>query len=314
MSLPRIGITLGDPGGIGPEVVVKALDSPERLPEAEYILYGTSAIVDSQLKRLALKSSSPRIIGQEVLSSGIQPAIGRALKENGRASFAYFKHALDDARSGKLEAVVTAPISKFSWNLAGIPYAGHTEYLETLFPKAIMSFFSSRLNLALFSHHIPLEDALLRIKKAALKDFFFDLYKFTRSLSPDFSFLVAGLNPHAGEVGILGQEEEKEIRPAIKEAQAQGMPISGPFPPDTICREALDRPDRIVVSLYHDQGLIAFKLVAFEEGVNATLGLPFIRTSPDHGTAFDIAGKNQASPESLLQAIAFAHRFSNIES
>ncbi|GAF84304.1 unnamed protein product, partial [marine sediment metagenome] len=139
------------------------------------------------------------------------------------------------------------------------------------------------------------------------------LFRQTRAMSQEFSFLVAGLNPHAGEGGILGQEEETEIRPAIEEARAQGMPISGPFPPDTICREALDRPDRIVISLYHDQGLIAFKLLAFEEGVNVTLGLPFIRTSPDHGTAFDIAGKNQANPESLLQAIAFAFRFSKRE-
>ena len=116
------------------------------------------------------------------------------------------------------------------------------------------------------------------------------------------------------KVGSWEQEDEDEIRPAIEKARAQGMPISGPFPPDTICREALDRPDTIVISLYHDQGLIAFKLVAFDEGVNVTLGLPFIRTSPDHGTAFDIAGKNQASPESLLQAIAFAFRFTKRKS
>jgi 4-hydroxythreonine-4-phosphate dehydrogenase len=208
-----------------------------------------------------------------------------------------------------LEAVVTAPISKLSWNLAGIPYAGHTEYLEHLFPTAIMSFFSSRLNLALYSHHVPLKEALQRIRKESLTEFFLHLHQQIRSLSQDFSFLVAGLNPHAGESGVLGREEEEEIGPAIAEARSQGMPISGPYPPDTICREALDRPDRIVISLYHDQGLIGFKLMAFEEGVNVTLGLPFIRTSPDHGTAFDIAGLSQANPESMLQAIDFAYRF-----
>ena len=304
MSLPRIGITLGDPGGIGPEIVSKAFGASNRLPEAEFVLYGTSTLLEPQ----------PNLRLCEVDSPGILPTNGEPLESNGRASFAYFEKAIQDAREGRLDAVVTAPISKFSWNLAGIPYAGHTEYIETLFPEAIMSFFSSRLNLALYSHHIPMQEAMLRIKKGPLKEYFLHLFRQTRTLSQEFSFLVAGLNPHAGEGGILGQEEDNEIRPAIEEARAHGMPISGPFPPDTICREALDRPDRIVISLYHDQGLIAFKLVAFEEGVNVTLGLPFIRTSPDHGTAFDIAGKDRANPESMLQAIAFAFRFTKRKS
>ena len=167
---------------------------PDRLPKAEFVLYGTSALLQPQHKLSLCEVDSP----------GIQPTNGEPLESNGRASFAYFEKAIKDAREGRLDAVVTAPISKFSWNLAGIPYAGHTEYLETLFPEAIMSFFSSRLNLALYSHHIPLQEALLRIKKDPLKDYFLHLFRQTRILSQEFSFLVAGLNPHAGEGGILG--------------------------------------------------------------------------------------------------------------
>jgi 4-hydroxythreonine-4-phosphate dehydrogenase len=305
MPLPRIGITLGDPGGIGPEVVRKAIGSPDSLPDANYILYGTEALIDLSQQPL---TSLEHVTLKEVESPGIQLHAGKPLAENGQASFSFFKQAAHDALERNLEAVVTAPISKLSWNLAGIPYAGHTEYLEELFPKAIMCFFSSRLNLALYSHHIPLKEALQRIKKKPLGDFFLHLYRQTLPLSQEYHFLVAGLNPHAGEGGVIGKEEVEEIIPAINEARAQGMPISGPIPPDTICRDALDRPDRIVISLYHDQGLIGFKLLSFEEGVNVTLGLPFIRTSPDHGTAFDIAGKDGANAESLLQAIAFACR------
>lgn len=281
--------------------------SSGNVPEAEYFLYGTKALIESSENQNFL---TEHIALKEISHPGIQADIGKPLEENGHASFSFFEQATNDARDGKLEAVVTAPISKLSWNLAGIPYAGHTEYLESQFPGAIMTFFSSRLNLALYSHHIPLKEALKRIQKTDLIDFFLHLHRQIRALPRDFRFLVAGLNPHAGESGVLGREEEEEIVPAIEAARSQGMPISGPFPPDTVCRDALDRPDRIVISLYHDQGLIGFKLLAFNEGVNVTLGLPFIRTSPDHGTAFDIAGKNQADPGSMLQAIEFAYRFS----
>jgi len=210
--------------------------------------------------------------------------------------------------------MVTAPISKYSWNLAGIKYSGHTEYLSLIYPQAIMSFWSDRLNVALFTHHIPLKRALKRIKKDALLEFFIRLNSNIEKLcAGKHSLLVSGLNPHAGEEGLLGREELEEIIPAIEEAKKEGLPISGPFPPDIVCRTALNHPDKIVIALYHDQGLIAFKLVSFERGVNVTLGLPFIRTSPDHGTAFDIVGKGIASSQSMAEAIKIAVKSSSLD-
>jgi 4-hydroxythreonine-4-phosphate dehydrogenase len=152
---------------------------------------------------------------------------------------------------------------------------------------------------------------LERIKKGALLAFFRNLdLSLGRTKSCIRELLVSGLNPHAGEEGLLGTEEEDEIKPAIEEARKEGIPISGPFPPDTVFLKALGRPEKMIIALYHDQGLIGFKLEAFETGVNATLGMPFIRTSPDHGTAFDIAGRNAADPRSLIAAIRMAAELS----
>jgi 4-hydroxythreonine-4-phosphate dehydrogenase len=217
-----------------------------------------------------------------------------------------------EARQGRLGAVVTAPISKESWHLAGLSWKGHTEYLDSLFPGAIMTFWSDRMRVALLSHHLPLREALGLVKADILCRFFIHLHRCLESAGETgFELAVAGLNPHAGEGGLLGTEEEKEIRPAVERARAEGLRISGPWPPDVIFRQALDRPDQVVVALYHDQGLIAFKMASFETGVNVSLGLPFIRTSPDHGTAFDIAGQGKADPESLRQALCLGRRLAS---
>jgi len=214
------------------------------------------------------------------------------------------------AEAGTIQALVTAPISKESWKMAGLSHPGHTAYFNRKYPRAIMSFFSPRLNVALFTHHLPLQDAIKKVRRQALTAFLLELEKSIDKIG-DYRFVLAGLNPHAGEHGMLGREEIEEIIPAMEAAQKAGMDISGPSPPDTVCRQALDKPDIIVISLYHDQGLAAFKLVAFESGVNVTLGLPFIRTSPDHGTAFDIAGSGQADPESMEQALRLAVEFAS---
>jgi len=174
-----------------------------------------------------------------------------------------------------------------------------------------MAFWSEKIKVALFSHHISLKKALQKIKKEELLDFFLRLTKNLEKICPKrFHFLVAGLNPHAGEGGLIGAEENEIIIPAIKEAQKRGLRISGPIAPDVVFRKALAKPKEIVIALYHDQGLIPFKITAFEKGVNLTLGIPFIRTSPDHGTAFDIAGKGIASPQSMIEAIKLAYEFS----
>jgi len=318
MTLPRIGITLGDPGGIGPEVVLKAFSGDYRLPEADYVLFGSIPVLRAEEKALGIHfdfgSLQPECRGQagsltlhDLPSSLRMVTKGAAVARNGRESFRYFQAAVAAARKGELEAVVTAPISKSSWALAGIPWKGHTDYLAHFYRGAIMAFWSETLKVALLSHHVALKDALKKIKKEALLDFFISLDRSLKRVGPGrLELLVAGLNPHAGEGGLLGREEAEQILPAIKEARRQGLKISGPYPPDVVFRSALGQTNALVVALFHDQGLIPFKLAAFDSGVNVSLGLPFVRTSPDHGTAFDIAGRNTASPKSLVAAVRLA--------
>lgn len=319
MALARVGVTLGDPSGIGPEVVVKAFARPERLPAAEYFLFTSPSILESEQEALGLslhKGSQIFAEGMEgrlTLSPREEPRLpvpkGAPSAESGRLSFKYFQAAVEAARAKKLDAVVTAPISKKSWSQAGFPWRGHTEYLDSLFPGAVMVFWSERLKVALFSHHLPLREALSLVTAENLSRFLIHLGGcFARAGLRDVEFEVAGLNPHAGEDGILGDEEVREIRPAVEMARRSGLAVDGPFPPDVVFRRALDRAGTVVVALHHDQGLIAFKLLAFETGVNVSLGLPFVRTSPDHGTAFDIAGLNAADPASLVEALRLAVR------
>lgn len=323
MTLPRIGITLGDPGGIGPEVTLIPLSRRDVLPQANYILFGSREIIQDTLQFLGLSLDVP--ILSRIDSPDLPPISlweietplkkapkGVASEWNGEFSFRFFTEAVKKAQEGAIEAVVTAPISKHSWSLAGIPYPGHTEYLTRLYPQAIMMFWSEKIKVALFSHHIPLKAALERIKTELLLDYFLHLHKFLiQARKKNIRFLVSGLNPHAGEGGLLGTEERGEIGPAIEEARETGMDIQGPYPPDVVFRKAYGRPDTVAIALYHDQGLIAFKMAAFDEGVNVTLGLPFIRTSPDHGTAFDIAGQGKANPKSMTEAIKLAIELSS---
>jgi 4-hydroxythreonine-4-phosphate dehydrogenase len=317
MNLPKIGITLGDPGGIGPEIILKSFSSKNFLPQAHYILFGSSRIIEEEKRALGIELDIPplRIEKPDVPSLSfieIENPVktikkGTSSKEAGLASFLFFKEAIEEAKKGKIHALVTAPISKSSWNLAGFEWTGHTDFLSQLFPQAIMAFWSEKIKVALFTHHIPLKAAIEKVKKEDLLDFFLLLHQHIEKIQPEkYQFLVAGLNPHAGEDNLMGSEEQDQIAPAIERAQRKGMRISGPFPPDVIFRYCLNRPEKIVIALYHDQGLIPFKLESFEKGVNVTLGLPFIRTSPDHGTAFDIAGKGTANPQSMVEAIKLA--------
>jgi 4-hydroxythreonine-4-phosphate dehydrogenase len=319
MRLPRLGVTLGDPAGVGPEIVLKAFSQPGLLPAAEYTLFGSRQLLQEEQRRLGLQLRLGNLIFAEneegslaLLDLG-EPSgswrRGESSAACGGVSFRYFEKAVDEARKGRLEAVVTAPISKQSWHMAGFSWRGHTEYLNSFFSGAIMTFWSDRMRVALLSHHLPLQEALGLVKADILHRFFMHLHEcLEKAEQTGLELIVAGLNPHAGEGGVLGKEEEREIRPAVERAKADGLKISGPWPPDVVFRQALDRPDLMAVALYHDQGLIAFKLVAFETGVNVSLGLPFIRTSPDHGTAFDIVGLGKADPESLRQALRLGRR------
>lgn len=320
MILPRIGISIGDPGGIGPEVSLRALFSSPPLPPACYILIGPRLLLEKEALACgidpAIRPWTP------VNEAGVRPGVflrdapgpaetvpkGVSGAASGRASFSWFEEAVAYARRGELDAVVTAPVSKNSWRLAGIPWRGHTEYLESLYPDAVMSFWSDRLTVALLSHHLPLDEALAQVTVPDLRRLFRVIHEsaMVRRPGPEAEILVSGLNPHAGENGLLGKEEVEIIGPAVEEARRSGIRIRGPFPPDTVFREALGRPERIVAAMYHDQGLIPFKLAAFETGVNVTLGLPFVRTSPDHGTAFDIAGRIAADPGSMAASLRLA--------
>jgi len=318
MTLRKIGITLGDPGGVGPEIVLKALAGDYELPPAEYVLFGSAPVLRAEERALGIhfdldflkaKKASPSgaLTFHEIPSSLKSAGKGAPSAKNGLESFRYFKAAVAEAREGNLQAIVTAPISKSSWALAGIPWKGHTDYLSQFYRGATMAFWSEKLKVALLSHHVSLKNALKKVRRESLLDFFLSLHRSVNHVPPgSFAFLVAGINPHAGEDGLLGRDETEEIAPAVTEARRQGVKISGPYPPDVVFRNALGQADKIVIALYHDQGLIPFKLVAFESGVNVSLGLPFVRTSPDHGTAFDIAGKNQANPRSLVEAIKLA--------
>jgi 4-hydroxythreonine-4-phosphate dehydrogenase len=323
MTLPAIGITLGDPGGIGTEVTLKALLARSALPDARVILFGSRFVIDDEMRSLGLNLGIPpckhvdSLTGPKLSLYEVPNPIqtlhrGSPSAINGKASFLFFEEAVKKAREGAIRSLVTAPISKHSWRLAGVPYAGHTEYLGQIFPQAIMSFWSERLKVALFSHHIPLTEAIHRIKKDDLLEFFLRLeHAFSGTQIKGHRFLVSGLNPHSGEEGLLGTEESEIISPAIADAKNKGMDIQGPYPPDVVFRQALGQPETVVIALYHDQGLIPFKLVAFDEGVNVTLGLPFVRTSPDHGTAFDIAGKGKANPKSMIEAIKLIAQLEN---
>ena len=321
MTVPTIGVTCGDPGGIGPEVVVKALARRGALPAAAYVVFADPRVIEAEEERLGLRitpgewspeqAPGPGVFLAAVAGLDEPPAIGRVSAGNGGSSFRAFEAAAAAAGEGRLEALVTGPISKAAWALAGHPFRGHTEYLAGLYPGAIMAFWSERLKVALFTHHRPLREAIGAVREDALADFYRALHRgLEKAPGGPFRLLAAGLNPHAGEGGLLGREEDDEIRPALEKVRSEGIPVSGPLPPDTVFLEALGKKETVVAALYHDQGLIAFKLEAFFTGVNVTLGLPFVRTSPDHGTAFDIAGKGVADARSMEEAIRLAAAFS----
>ncbi len=298
-------ITIGDPEGIGPEVTEKALRSTKT--ESPIVLIGTrdiAGVLPYHTIESIEEASKETISFLKVDPEGNDP------------SFVFVKKAVSLALDGKAVGVVTAPVSKKKWLDAGNNFMGHTDYLvkRTKTEQWTMFFWSDKMKVALYTTHIPLKDVFANIKKDKIKRFCrfinSELLRLTGSRS---SFLMSGLNPHAGESGTIGKEEEEEISPAVEELKEE-MNIEGPFPPDTIFLESEKRKNPVVISLYHDQGLIPFKLNNINSGVNLTLGLPFIRTSPDHGTAYDIAGKGIADPGSMIEAIKLADqlKYSNI--
>jgi 4-hydroxythreonine-4-phosphate dehydrogenase len=289
MRKPCIAITSGDPAGIGPEVAARAAADARVLSACRPVLFGPalSGVHGS------LKTFSP----------------GTLSAEAGRAAYDVIVRAVEAAMKREVDAVATAPVNKEAFRLAGLPWAGHTDLLAHLTgARAVaMMFYSDELRVVLATVHVALAE-VPRILTAATLETTIDL---TARELPRFGFArpriaVAGLNPHAGEHGLFGCEEQTVIGPAVGACRARGIDVHGPFPADTLFVRARRGEFDVVVACYHDQGLIPVKLVAFGQAVNVTLGLPIVRTSVDHGTAFDIAGKGVADPESMIAAVLLA--------
>ena len=285
---PRVAITVGDPAGIGPEVAAKAAADPRVVAACEPLLYGPPA--------------------GAVFAPGVLSAAA------GRAAYDVIVRAVDDAQRGVVQAMATAPVNKEAFRLAGLEWSGHTDLLAHLTGSShvAMMFYSDALRVVLATVHIPLAEVPRALTQASLDA----TIALTARELPRFGIArpriaVAGLNPHAGEHGLFGTEEETAIRPAIDACRARGIDVSGPYPGDTVFVRARRGDYDVVVACYHDQGLIPVKLVAFGQAVNVTLGLPIIRTSVDHGTAFDIAGQGVADPESMVAAVLLAARLAN---
>ena len=307
-KLPKIGITMGDPNGIGPEVVVKSLACSELTSLCEPVIFGSKEIIDHAMDLTGLLVETKIQDIREFKLEDIKP--GEIDKKSGKASLEYIKNAVEFALKNRIDAIVTAPINKESTHLAGSDYPGHTEMLSALTntKNFAMMFDCGKLRVTLVTIHIPLSDVPGTIDKDKILNSIRltneYIVKFHKITVP--KIVVCGLNPHASESGAFGNEERETIIPAIENAKDEGIDVEGPSPADTLFYYAQQGRWDGIIAMYHDQGLIPFKMLSFEEGVNVTLGLPIIRTSPDHGTAFDIAWKGIANPSSLLSAIKHA--------
>jgi 4-hydroxythreonine-4-phosphate dehydrogenase len=327
--LPRIGITLGDPAGIGPEIILKALADKNILKKCVPVVIGDAVFLAETAEQLklpfdynvarkgeefAFAAGKPWICDLGNIKRTIPPGVES--KAAGKAAAEYIEAAVKLVQTGKLDAMATAPINKQALSLAKIPFPGHTELLAFLTGtrEYAMSFFGGKLCVILLSTHISLKEAIKLVKKKRLAELIrFSERELKTLRNREVKLAVAGLNPHASENGLFGAEESREIFPAVKECREKyGINVQGPFSPDTIFLRAAQGEFDGVISCYHDQATIAVKCLAFGEAVNVTLGLPIIRTSVDHGTAFEIAGKGVADASSMKAAIKLAAEFSLI--
>ena len=286
--LPVIAITAGDPAGIGPEIAVKASRDPRVVSSCRCVIYGPHASADL-----------------------LPFPAGRVDAAAGRAAHDAIVAAVADARAGRVDAIATAPINKAAFAAAGLPWRGHTELLAHLcgVRDVAMMFWSDRLRVVLATVHIPLAE----VPRALTRERLLTTLRIAAASLPRFGMpsprlAVAGLNPHAGEAGLLGTEDRDTLAPAVEAARQEGIDAIGPLPADTLFVRAARGEFDVVIAAYHDQGLVPVKLLAFGRAVNVTLGLPIVRTSVDHGTAFDIARKGIADEGSLVEAILLAAR------
>ncbi|MCK4378725.1 MAG: 4-hydroxythreonine-4-phosphate dehydrogenase PdxA [Deltaproteobacteria bacterium] len=329
VSGKTLALTMGDPAGIGPEIIVKSilkLDPEERLDllvigdqkrlnmTAEGMACGDEIIFIASREAESGRSVMKGKIAVPVINPLSAPLpdlpCGDNYPEYGKASFAYLKRAIELAMGGQIAGIVTAPLAKHSLHLAGLEYPGHTEILQEFSgsPEVAMMFWGKQMKVLLATTHISLVQVAASLTKELLERKIKLLVEFLRQTGSTTGkpVAVAALNPHAGEDGAFGDEENLIIRPVLQSCSRLGLPVVGPIPADVLFYQAVQGRYDAVVALYHDQGLIPFKMLHFADGVNVTIGLPFVRTSVDHGTAFDIAGKNIADCSSMIEAIRLA--------
>lgn len=280
-----------------------------------FVVYGSSGVLRFYGELLNLPYSLPTVesvpekpgVYLKDVVPEVEFEVGRVSKPSGKAQFEFLKSAVKDAKEGKLDAIVTLPINKEAIRLAGFQFPGHTEFLAHSFGVSSfgMMLANIRLKVVLLTTHLPLSQVPKEVKRDAVLE---KLLLIERAL-PGSRIAVCGLNPHAGEGGLFGREEIEEIAPAVEKAKELGIKASGPYPADTVFNRALSDQFDVVLAMYHDQGLIPVKLTGFGESVNVTLGLPIVRTSVDHGTAYDIAGKGVADTGSFKEAVKLALEF-----
>lgn len=321
----RFGITMGDSSGVGPEILLQS--AARRELKAGYVVYGDLSVLTRANRELGYGVSLRSAAGPEDLVDGAVNVIDHGLlteeqitpgelnAASGKAAREYVISAAKDALAGRIQAMVTLPMNKEATQLTDPHFTGHTELIGEVCGSEDVTIMlaSDKLIVTHVSTHCSLREAIERTKKPRICRIIELTCEAVGRLKPGYRVAVAGLNPHAGENGLFGREEIDEIRPAVEWAQAQGWRVDGPHPPDTLFYAAVVRQKYdAVVCMYHDQGHIPSKLLDFEGGVNIALGLPIIRTSVDHGTAFDIAWKGKASNTSLLKAVEFAERLARV--
>ncbi len=333
IALTPLALTMGDPAGIGPEIALKAWATRSAQQLAPFVVYGDPHVFEQRARALGLNTPVATVTTWDGIAALFQTALpvfsvplpapailGHPNNANAAAIIAAIEQAVAAAASGKARAVVTNPIAKRVLYGAGFAHPGHTEFLAALAGKhwpsrrhqPIMMLASDELRVVPLTIHVPLKNVPSLITRALIAE---TVHIAWAALARDFGIdapriAICGLNPHAGEGGALGREETDIIAPAIRDLQREGLAVTGPHSADTLFHEAARRTYDAVIAMYHDQALIPLKTLAFDEGVNITLGLPFVRTSPDHGTAFDIAASGSASAQSLINALKVADQMS----
>lgn len=314
----KIGITIGDINGISPEIIIKALSDERLLELFTPIIYGSSKVIGYH-KNIVQSSFSFNSISKAADSTlkkvnvlncwdeMVNITLGEPTKEGGKFAYIALDRAVRDYMNNQIDAIITAPINKYAMKQSGFGFPGHTEYLNDKFSghNSLMMMISPEMKVGLVTNHLPISKVAENITK---ENIMAKVNTLDKSLKQDFGLerpliAVLGLNPHAGDEGSIGDEDETIVKPAIMELKEKGIMAMGPYPADGFFGSGQHKKFDAILAMYHDQGLVPFKALSFGNGVNFTAGLPIIRTSPDHGTAYDIAGKNQADSSSLVSAI-----------